>query len=70
MRDDGGEPVLGTMGWVQNNVWGMGTSRAGERFNQESPRKLGRDDRGARRGWELDRCGQIPRAAIRMSHSK
>ena len=70
MRDDGGEPVLGTMGWVQNNVWGMGASRAGERFNQESPRKLGRDDHGARRGWEPDRCGQIPRAAIRMSHSK
>ena len=47
MRDDGGEPVLGTMGWVQNNVWGMGTSSAGECVNQESPRKLGRDDRGA-----------------------
>lgn len=69
-RDDRGDPVLGTVGWVQNNVWGMGASRAGERFSQESPRRLGRDDRGARKGWEPNRCDQIPTAAIRTPHSK
>lgn len=47
-RDDRGDPFLGTVGWVQNNVWGTGASRAGERFSQESPRRLGRDDRGTR----------------------
>ena len=69
-RDDGGEPVLGTVGWVQNNFRGMGASRAGECFNQESLQRLGRDDHGARRDWEPDRYGQISRGAIRMSHSK